>query len=199
MQDFDNIKELWKKTNTELPSSKEVLAEVERTRKKMMRKSILGIITLSLTFAFITFIGFHYEFGLWTTRAGIIIVLTAICLGVFFMSGISKLLMQKADGTLDNNSYLKQLKKIQAKQRYIQGTGISIYFLLLTIGLILYMAEFAQRDLVFGIITYSITLTWIAFAWFYLRKRTIAKQEKELNEQIERIERLINNINDMEK
>ena len=195
MEKFDDIKNIWQKTPADLPSSAEIIADIERSRKKMMRKSMLGVITLLLTFIFISFIGFYYDFELWTTKAGIIITLISICLGVFFTGGMAKLLIKKADDTLDNTSYLEKLKELQLKQRFFQTTGITIYFILLTAGILLYMYEFAARDLTFGAIAYSITLAWIAFNWFYLRKRTIAKQEKVINEQIERIERLIKGIN----
>ncbi|MFL5763671.1 MAG: hypothetical protein ACJ77K_06985 [Bacteroidia bacterium] len=195
MQNFDNIKDLWQKTPADLPSSKEILAEVEKTRKKMIRKNAAGIAALCATFAFITWIGFHYEFAMITTRLGIILTLIAIVMGVIFMGDLFKLLVQKADGTLDNTAYLEQLKKIRSKQVTIRSKGITAYFILLTAGIMLYMLEFAVRDLVFGIISYAITLAWIAFSWFYLRKRTAAKQEKQITDQIERIEKLIKDIN----
>jgi uncharacterized membrane protein YciS (DUF1049 family) len=56
------------------------------------------------------------------------------------------------------------------------------------------MYEFAARDLTFGIVAYGITLAWIAFNWFYLRKKSILKHEKEINEQISSLEKLMNNI-----
>ena len=67
--------------------------------------------------------------------------------------------------------------KGENKQRVIQTKGLSVYFIILTAGLMLYEIEFAVRDLTFGLIFYSLTLGWMAFVWFILRKRTIAKQE----------------------
>jgi hypothetical protein len=194
MENFDSIKDIWQKTPADLPSSAEIITEIERSRKKMMRKNMLGVITLTLTFIFIAFIGFYYDFELRTTKAGIIIILISICLGVFFTAGMAKLLIKKADDTLDNTSYLERLKALQTKQRFFQTTGMTVYFILLTTGILLYMYEFAVRDAVFGAVAYSVTLAWIAFNWFYIRKRTIQKQEKLINEQIERIEKLIKGI-----
>ncbi|HEY0030280.1 MAG TPA: hypothetical protein VGC65_05940 [Bacteroidia bacterium] len=195
MQNFDELKNIWQKTSSDLPSVQEVLLSVEKARKKMMRKNLLAIIVLTFTFIFIVFIALHYEFKLWTTHTGIILTLIAICLGVMFNTSLAKLLMKKSDGTLSNTEYLEQLKEIRTRQRFIQSKGITAYFILLTFGILLYMYEFAIRDLGFGIIAYSITLAWIAFNWFYTRKKTIAKQDKQINEQIESIEKLIHSIN----
>lgn len=195
MQNFDELKNLWQKTEgANLPSAEEIIREVEKSRKKMMRKTVLAIIALALTFFFIVFIGFYYDFELWTTNTGIIITLISICMGIVFNTGLAKLLLKKADGTLDNTKYLDQLKEIRTKQRFIQSKGITAYFILLTIGILLYMYEFAIRDLTFGAIAYSITLTWIAFNWLYLRKKAIRKHEKEINTQISMIEKLINRM-----
>jgi hypothetical protein len=195
MQNFDDIKNIWQQTSDKnLPSVKEILLQVEKLRKKMIRKNILGALTLVFTFLFISFIGCHYDFKLWTTKAGIIIALVSIVIGIIFNTRLVKLLLKQSDPTLDNNSYLHQLMTFRTNQRFIQTTGISLYFILLTVGILLYMYEFAVRDLVFGIISYSTTLGWIAFNWFYVRKKSIAKQEKEINEQIENIEKLISNI-----
>lgn len=191
MQNFDELKNMWQNTNSNLPSAEVILMENERSRKKMIQKNAIGIITLGLTFCFITYIGFYYDFELSTTKLGIIIILMSICLGIFFNTNLIKLLIKKVDALVDNQNYLNQLKEIRNKQRQIQTTGISVYFLLLTTGIMLYMYEFAKRDLTFGIIFYSITLAWIAFNWFYLRKRIIKKQQAEINKQIENIENLM--------
>jgi hypothetical protein len=196
MENFDELKNLWQLKKSELPSAATILAESENARKKMLFKNVFAMILLVGTFIFITFIAFHYQFEMWTTIAGIIITLIAICVGILFNTSLIQLLLKKADDTLNNTSYLNQLKKIRAKQIFIHTKGITWYFVLLTTGILLYMVEFAKRDLIFGISVYAITLAWIAFNWFYLRKKTIDKQSNNIHKQIERIEKLIETIND---
>jgi len=191
MQNFHELKNVWQNTNCNLPGAAEILEESERSRKKMVVKSILGIITLGLTFFSITFIGLHYDFELPTTRAGIIITLISICIGIVFNTSLTKLLVKKVDALVDNQNYLNKLIEIRTKQRLFQTTGINAYFILLTIGIVLYMYEFAIRDFTFGVIAYSLTLGWIAFNWFYLRKKIIHKQQTEINKQIDSFEKLI--------
>ncbi|MGZ4035373.1 MAG: hypothetical protein ACXVP4_10955 [Bacteroidia bacterium] len=196
MQNFDELKNIWQQADQkDLPSVKEILSEVAKSRKKMMRKNIFGALILSFTFAYIAWIGIHYNFQYITTKIGVVITLISILTGIFFNTKLAKMLLKQSNPTLDNSSYLQQLKEYRNQQRTIQTKGITLYFILLTLGIVLYMYEFAARDVIFGIISYSITLTWIAFNWFYLRKRTINKQQKEINTQIENIEKLINHIN----
>lgn len=192
MDNFNELKSLWQQTESKrLPSAADLVLAVEQTRKKMLLKNILGGVSLSLTFFIIAFIGLYYDFQLWTTRIGIMITLLSICLGIFFNSSLAKLLLKKPSAIADNKSYLDQLKQIRKKQHQYQTTGISAYFLLLSLGIYLYMYEFARRDVMFGIIIYSVTTAWFAFNWFYTRKKAIAKQELQINMQIETIEKLM--------
>jgi hypothetical protein len=196
MQNFDELKNMWQQAGSgnDLPDAKEVLAKVEAVRKKMIRKNIFLITTLALTFAFIAWVGFHYDFELISTRIGIIITLVAIVSGILFSTKLAKVLLKPNDPTLSNSDYLQQMISFRNSMRFMQTKGMALYFLLLSTGIILYMYEFASRDLAFGIIAYSLTLGWIAFNWFYLRKRTIRKQEKEINEQIAALEELNSNL-----
>jgi hypothetical protein len=192
MQNFEDIKTLWSgsRNTAALPDAELIIKKTAAARKKIIRRNVLAGICLVLTFAFITWIGLHYDFEYLSTSIGILLTLTAIIIGVLFNSRLVFLLMKKNDPTLDSRAFLEQMLKFRATQRKVQSTGITVYFILLTVGIMLYMYEFAGRSFGFGLAAYSITLGWIAFNWLYLRKRTIRKQEKELNEQIDFLERL---------
>jgi len=196
MKNFDEIKDLWQNTapQKDLPASSEIISKIESTRKKIMRKNLLSTVILCLTFIFIIWIGFKYDFELITTKIGLMLVLFSIALGIICNFKLINRLSEKIDITSDTNSYLQQLLSFRNKQRVIQTKGLSVYFIILTAGLMLYEIEFAVRDLTFGLIFYSLTLGWMAFVWFILRKRTIAKQEKQISEQITLIENLSRNL-----
>lgn len=196
MQNFDDLKSLWDQSgkSNQLPSANDIIVKIRSTKRKMIRRTVLASIILLFTFIFITWVGLHYDFNFVTTRVGIIIVLMAIVLGIIFNTRLFSLLLKQNDPTLNNTAFLEQLIKFRKRQRSIQTKGISVYFILLTVGITLYMYEFAARDLTFGVVAYSITLAWITFNWFYLRKRSILKHEKEINDQISSLERLMNNI-----
>ena len=195
MQNFDNIKNLWKTTEeNKLPEANEIILQVQKVRKKMIRKNIIGGTILCFTFIYICFIGWYYHFEQWTTRAGIIITLFGIVMGVAFNSHLVQLLLKQDNLTLDNRAYLHQLIHFRNTQHLIRTKGIAIYYILLAVGLVLYIVEFAKRNIYFGIIAYTLTLGWIAFSWFYFLRKRKVHQDKEINEQIENIEKLIKGI-----
>lgn len=195
MQNFDNIQNLWQAaSDKDLPDAKEIIMSVQKARRKMIRRNIIGGSILCFTFLYICFIGWHYHFEQWTTRAGIIITLFAIVMGVAFNSHLVQLLLKQSNLALDNRAYLQQLIHFRNTQHVIRTKGQALYYLLLTLGLVLYMIEFAKRNIYFGIIAYSITLGWIAFSWFYILKKRKAAHTKEINEQIDNIEKLIKGI-----
>ena len=45
-----------------------------------------------------------------------------------------------------------------------------------------------------AILTYTVTLAWIAFNWFYLRPKTIKKQQGKLDELINKFEEINNQL-----
>lgn len=196
MQNFDEIKNIWQQTETErsLPSAKEIMMQIEKYRKKMIRKKILLTVTLGLTFIFISAIPYYYDSKFWTTTAGILLVLIAIVLGMILNTRLVLLLLKQGDTTLDNKSFLRKLITFRTNQRFMQTTGLSIYFILLSAGLFLYMLEFALKDVQFAIISYLMTFAWIAVNWFYFRKKTITKNKKEIDTQISMIKKLINSM-----
>lgn len=195
MQSFENIHDLWQTNKDEnLPDVHEMMMQIKSIRKKMIRRYFLGAVILIFTFLFIGFIGLHYHFERWTTRAGILITLMTIILGIVFNTRLARLLLQQDDPTLDNRKYLDQLLHFRNIQSKIRNKGIALYFILLALGLGLYMIEFAELNVYFGIGAYVITFGWIVFAWFYFHKKNAHKQEKEINEQVDNLERLIKAI-----
>lgn len=192
MTNFDNIQNLWQADKgASLPDSKEIITQIRKTRKKMLRRNIIGVVVLCLTFFYIIFVGWYYHFEKWTTRTGIIVVLVAIVMVIVFNSRLVQLLLKQEDITLDNRKYLEQLIHYRNTQHIIHFRGMVWYFILLTLGICLYMVEFAERSVYFGIAAYALTLGWIAFAWLYLMRRAKKKQAREVDMQIENLKRLV--------
>ena len=76
---------------------------------------------------------------------------------------------------------------------------LQIYFIALTLGICLYLYEFvSQLTIHWAIFAYTATLFWVGFNWFYLRPRTLKKDNVKLNEIIKRFEN-INRQNDENK
>lgn len=84
-----------------------------------------------------------------------------------------------------NKEYLNNLKKIKKQQNQLQTKILSLYYFLLAIGIALYTYEYAMMmPNPWGIVTYALTFSWIALAWFYIRPKKIKSDKKKLDELI---------------
>ena len=189
MDNFNDIKSLWQtQSPVQVPDVNAIIKAANKSRRQIILKNTLGLITLGGTVVFIAYIGIAADFKYITTKLGIVVTIIAIIGAMVLNSQMLKLLLSAADSSLNNHAYLQQLIRYRNKQRFFQTTGIGIYYVLLTMGLMLYLYEFYARNPMFGLKAYAATLLWIAFAWFYIRPRTIKKQESKINELIEQIE-----------
>lgn len=190
MNDNIDFKALWNQQNA-TPPSLHLLVNDAQNFKKKKQYQIIGLnILLVLTSLFIVGIWFYFEPKLISTKIGIILAVLSM---VLFSSVQNTLLplLKKEDTSLDNRAYLKLLLEVKTKQSTLQTKVISAYFLLLSLGIGLYMIEYAlMMPLYWGITCYTLTFLWIAFNWFYLRPRIIKKQNLELDLLIEQFEQL---------
>lgn len=188
--DNNNIdfKDLWKKQAVNKPNIEDLLARLKQFKKASLRSLWRTNILLAATSAFIIFIWYRYQPEFISTKIGIILAILAM---VMYVGVYNRVLstFKNIDSTQTNQEYLQQLILIRKKQQYMQSKVLSWYFVLLMAGICLYMYEYASRMTVFyALITYGITLLWIAFNWFYIRPKQIAKQQDKINGLIEKFE-----------
>ncbi|MFS4473995.1 hypothetical protein [Chryseobacterium sp. T20] len=189
--DFKNI---WKQQTSNKPNLEELLGKLKKFRNQNLRKLILANVALITTSILIAFIWYIYQPQMITTKIGIVLVILAM---VIFLLAYNKMFMvfYKIDQTQSNSEYLQSLYMVKSKQKLMETTILNLYFMMLFLGICLYMYEYTSRmALGFGILTYAITCTWIAFNWFYLRPRTIKKQQGKLNELINKFEEINNQL-----
>ncbi|WP_125717814.1 hypothetical protein [Flavobacterium ustbae] len=189
--DNDNtidFKDLWKKQTVSQPDMKDLLARLSKFKKTALRCLWFTNITLLATSAFIAFIWIYYQPQFISTKIGIVLTIFAM---VVYMFVYNKLLndYRNIDSTQTNQEYIQKLILIKKKQQFLQTKMMTFYFLFLTIGICLYMYEYASRMSVLAAsLTYGITLFWMLFNWFYLRPRQIKKQQDKINSLIEKFE-----------
>lgn len=196
MNNFDEIKRAWQNAGAEvkLPSAQEVLKKVKNEQKKLTRKYIFGSVALFLTVLYLLYIVIHVRFQFLSTQIGAGIIILSVIGGIVanvYMAYISSL---KGPLDKDSRAYLNYLLAFRKKQRRYNGSFITIYFILLGLGFMLYLYEFLWRSMLTGIIGYTLTFGWIAFVWFFLRNRTIGKQEKRLEDMISRLQEISKQI-----
>lgn len=189
--DFKNI---WKQQTSNKPNMEELLGKLKKFRNESLRKLILTNLLLIATCVGIAFIWYHYQPQLAATKIGIVLVILAM---VIFLFAYNRLFMvfYKIDSTQSNNEYLQNLYLVKNKQKFMQTTMLNLYFIMLFLGICLYMYEYTSRMTpVSGILAYAVTFIWIGFNWFYLRPKTIKKQQEKLDGLINKFEEINNQL-----
>ncbi|SEH27628.1 hypothetical protein [Chryseobacterium culicis] len=185
--DFKNI---WKQQTSNRPNMEELLGKLKKFRNQNLRRLIFANIGLITTSLLILFIWYRYQPQMITTKIGIVLVVLGMAI---FLFAYNKMFMvfYKIDQTQSNNEYLQSLYTVKSKQKLMQTTILNLYFIMLFLGICLYMYEYTSRmTLSSGILAYAVTLAWIAFNWLYLRPRTIKKQQEKLDELINKFEEI---------
>ena len=183
---------IWHQQKVVQPNIYELKSKMNLFKKNNLKKLIVFNVLLIATIVFVTFIWYKFQPQFITTKFGIILVVLAM---FFFLLAFNKQLsiFKKIDDTLAISDYLKSLSELKIKQKFIQTTMLRFYFIMLSLGIVLYMYEYALVMSTSGaIFAYAVTLIWIGVNWFYIRPKIIKKQQAKLNE-------LINKFEDLDK
>lgn len=190
-----DFKDLWKQQAVSPPNIEDLFSKLKHFKKVSLRKLIITNVLLIATSVFILFIWYWYQPEFISTKIGIVLII--LTMGIYLLvynrlAGFYKTI----DGTLSNSEYLQKLILIKAKQQFLQSTMLSLYFILLGLGLSLYMYEYASRMTMFwGIFSYAVALGWIGFTWFYLRPKEIKKEQNRVNSLIAKFEEVNKQLN----
>lgn len=185
-----NFKDLWEKQKIAEPDKKELLFKMEAFKKENIRKIIFSNILLIATSAFIMFIWVYYQPQMITTKIGIVSIILAIAIYVF-ANNKSNPVFSISVAESSNKKYLEMLLAVKKKQQFMQTTILNSYFILLSLGIALYLYEYTSKmSITWAWSVYGLTALWILFNWFYFRPKQIKKQQNKLNEMISEFERL---------
>lgn len=191
-----DFKQYWNKQKIETSTPEELIKKANKFKRKTRFKLIVANIVLLISCMGISFVWFYYQPEYLTTKIGIIIIMIAILIYVAFQSTLTPLLL-KNNLAANAKQQLLQLLKLKEKQRFQQTTLLNGYFFLLSLGLSLYMYEYAVRmTLTWAILTYGIVLFTIALNAFYFRPKTIKKQQDRLNKLITQLKDLKEQLTD---
>lgn len=185
-----DFKDLWKKQTINQPNMDDLVARLQQFKKANLRSLWKTNILLFCTSAFILFIWYYYQPQFITSKIGIILAIGAMAMYVLFYNRSLKD-FKHIDATQTNQQYVQKLIVIQKKQQFMQSTILTWYFILLLAGICLYMYEYTSRmTLSYALVTYGVTLLWIALNWFYIRPKQIKKQETKINNLIKKFEEI---------
>ncbi len=185
-----DFKDLWKKQSVSQPDMTDLLERVNKFKKTGFRCLWITNILLFATCVFIGFVWFYYQPQFISTKIGIVLTILAM---LIYLMVYNKLLdnFKSINANQTNQEYLQNLILIKKKQQFLQTRMMSLYFVLLTVGICLYMYEYANRMTVLAAsLTYGITLFWMALNWFYIHPKQTKKQQSKINSLIEKFEEI---------
>ena len=193
MNNFNEIKSLWHKQSVQdLPDVQEIITQAKAFQRKTRTSILLNKSLLGLTIVFVLGILFYYKPDYLTTKLGVVLAVIAMIMSIILQNKMMQLLFSsKETNTDDNQHYLQKLVDFRNRQADFQDKVMSIYFLLLSVGIALYMIEYTMRmQWPYAILCYAITGAWIAFNWFYIRPKQIKKQRGKINAVIGNLEKV---------
>ena len=185
-----DLSSIWKQQKVGQPNIEELTYKLNQFKKSGLQKLIITNVILVITIGLIIFIWNHYQPQFITSKIGIVLTILSMVIFVFFNNKLFSV-FNKIDYTKSNNEYLMDLILLKTKQKYIQTKILGFYFIVLSLGICLYMYEYTSRMTTLGsILSYSVTLIWIGLNWFYFRPKTIKKQHIKLDELIGEFENM---------
>jgi hypothetical protein len=167
-----------------------LLQKIEGVKKASYKNLIVTTVLFAVTSLFICWIWLTYNPQFITTKLGIVLIILAMAIYGYSLNQQYPLL-KNMDSASSNTEHLTNLLALKKKQQFLQTTMMNLYFILLSSGLGLYLIEYAQMMPTFwAIFAYAITGLWMLFNWFYIRPKTIKKQQAKLNDIIGKFENI---------
>lgn len=191
MENNVDIKELWSRQAVPAANPSEVLKKIQDFRRKGIRRVLLLNMVLLLSIFLIAFIWAYFEPQLLSTKIGIVLTILPIGVVVAFNCRLLPL-YRKIDESRSNFDYLNELLAVKSREGFLHTKLMNLYFASLSVGIGMYMYEYvAGRSLLFAIIAYAAFLLWVAFNWFVLRPRSIRKNNREIEQLIIQVKKIL--------
>lgn len=182
-----DLRAIWQSQKKTPPSVQAFSEQAQQIRRLQLTKWWITNILLGLTFVAIIIIWLVYQPQMLSTKIGLILILLAMAF--YFASSVRlkpTLTSISADDT--SREFLDKLLRLKEGQRIMHTRVLSAYFLLLSTGMGLYLIEpTGAMGRMQAIIAWTCTGGWIVFNWFYIRPRTIRKQNKAIEKTIDQI------------
>jgi len=183
MEEFSDLENLWKHSETQVPTNKTDFLKIKNNRNKMKNTYIKGAIMLFITGTIILVTMTYLDAPLKTTAViSAMIALSAIC----FLQAILMLFtagkISAIDETQTPATHLKQWQNFRVFQLKQRRWNMPVYFLLLAVSLGVYFLEILKNvDLWKMILAFVVTYSWMLFAYLYLGRKSLKKEDARIN------------------
>ena len=192
MQDFDELKNMWQKpTQTENSAATTSISKTKKTLKmKLQKQQLRGAVMLVLTAVLIAAMAFFggFNFNHWYTYAGMGLICVVCLAQAALMYSLYKKI-NNIDETVAPAAHLQQWEAYYDLRKKQNKWNMPLYYILLNIAMGIYLIEiFTGRPIINVTIFIVVYAAWMLFAYFYLGKRNIRKEEARLNNIIGELE-----------
>ena len=185
MKDFDSLKNMYQQPRSS--GTVELADTINKTslntKRKMQKQQLGGVIMLLLTAVLIAAMAFFagFNFAKWYTYAAMgLICLICVAQAALMFSIYRKL--QSINETEAPAVHLQQWEQYFEMRKQQSMWNMPLYYILLNVAMGIYLLElFTGRPIVNVTIFLIVYAAWMLFAYFYLGKRNIQKEEKRLN------------------
>lgn len=185
MQDFDSLKNMYQQPHsagTVMPEGTFKKTSLN-AKRKMEKQQLGGAIVLLFTAALIGAMAIfaNLDFTQWYTYAAMVMICLVCISQAAFMFNIYKKL-KAIDETQTPAVHLQQWEQYYEMRKQQNKWNMPLYYFFLNVAMGIYVLEiFTGRPVVNVLIFIAVYAAWMLFAYFYLGKRNIQKEEKRLN------------------
>ncbi|KIA84357.1 hypothetical protein OA84_02130 [Kaistella solincola] len=197
MEEFKDLENLWKTSETKIPAKNDQISKIKNNRMKLKNNYTKGAILLVATGIFILILMTTFDAKILTTP--IVSAMVIISLVCFLQAGLMFFTAKKIsdiDETQTPASHLQQWLEFREFQKKLRHWNMPVYYILLSLALGVYMFELLKTvDLWKMLLAFAITYSWLLFAYFYLGKKEVKKQDAKMDGIISELKNLENQFN----
>lgn len=203
MQDFDSLKNVWQQpagTAEPKPDITTIINNTTTSKMKLQKPQLHGAIFLTITAVFIACLAIfgNLNFTHWYTYGGMVM----ICIIALVQAGFMYITYKKIksiDDTVEPAAHLRQWEAYYDLRKKQNRWNMPVYYVLLNIAMAIYLVEiFTGRPVVNVMIFIAVYIAWMLFAYFYLAKKNIKREDNRLQKIINELKAIEGQLNKAE-
>lgn len=196
MQDFDSLKNIWQQPAKGDEGSQDIINTITNTKTikmKLQKPQLHGTIALTLTALFIACLAIfgNLHFIHWYTYGAMVLICLICLVQAGFMYATYKKI-KSIDDTVEPAVHLHQWEAYYDLRKKQNRWNMPVYYVLLNVAMAIYMIEiFTGRPIVNVLIFIAVYMAWMLFAYFYLGRKNLRKEDR-------RLQTIINDLKSIE-
>lgn len=185
MQDFESLKNMWQQPASPDDSKGEmitILKNATSAKIKLIKTQLNGATMLVLTAVFIACLAIfgNLNFVHWYTYAGMVLI-CLICIVQAWLMYVTSKKIKAIEDTAEPAEHLRQWEQYYELRKKQNKWNMPVYYLLLNVAMAVYMIEiFTGRPVTKVIIFIAVYAAWMLFAYFYLGRKNIQREDNRL-------------------